>query len=230
MMKSPISKKEGYTLRDDRVISFSHPDRISIEDPLTEVARVGAWRLLAEAVEADVSAFIVSRADLVDEAGRRRVARNGHPRRPPASRARTIWAFRERLARTGAVGALVRSLRSGGSRGGLHPDVGSDRGRDPGVGAEATWHGSGEGGAIDLGWASFGGLEEAAGPVGSGGPRCALDGEIHQGRALPVGLSMVTAKQFPPPARCREEIRYETTATTANSPLIKWLFPALTPR
>ena len=38
---------------------------------MTEVARVGARRLLAEAVEAEVSAFIAARADQVDEAGRR---------------------------------------------------------------------------------------------------------------------------------------------------------------
>ncbi len=40
--------------------------------------RVGARRLLAEAVEAEVSAFIAEHADLVDEAGRRRVVRHGH--------------------------------------------------------------------------------------------------------------------------------------------------------
>ena len=63
---------------EDTVVSFSHPDRISIQDPLTEVVRVGARRLLAEAVEAEVSAFIAEHADLVDEAGRRRVVRHGH--------------------------------------------------------------------------------------------------------------------------------------------------------
>ncbi len=63
---------------EDTVVSFSHPDRISIQDPLTEVVRVGARRLLAEAVEAEVSAFIAEHAELVDEAGRRRVVRHGH--------------------------------------------------------------------------------------------------------------------------------------------------------
>lgn len=78
MMKSPISQKEGYAMHEDTVVSFSHPDRISIEDPLTEVLRAGARRLLTEAVEAEVSAFIVAHADVVDEAGRRRVVRHGH--------------------------------------------------------------------------------------------------------------------------------------------------------
>ncbi len=65
-------------MHEDTVVSFSHPDRISIKDPLTEVVRVGARRLLAEAVEAEVSAFIAEHAELVDEAGRRRVVRHGH--------------------------------------------------------------------------------------------------------------------------------------------------------
>lgn len=63
---------------EDTVVSFSHPDRISIKDPLTEVLRVGARRLLAEAVEAEVSAFISEHTDLVDDAGRRRVVRHGY--------------------------------------------------------------------------------------------------------------------------------------------------------
>ncbi len=65
-------------MHEDTVVSFSHPDRISIEDPLTEVLRIGARRLLADAVEAEVSAFIAEHADLVDEAGRRRVVRHGY--------------------------------------------------------------------------------------------------------------------------------------------------------
>ena len=63
---------------EDTVVSFSHPDRISIEDPLTEVLRAGARRLLAEAVEAEVAAFIEEHADLSDDSGRRRVVRHGY--------------------------------------------------------------------------------------------------------------------------------------------------------
>ena len=62
---------------EDTVVSFSHPDRISIEDPLTQVLRSGARCLLAEAVEAEVEAFVAEHADLLDEAGRRRVVRHG---------------------------------------------------------------------------------------------------------------------------------------------------------
>ena len=63
---------------EDTVVSFSHPDRVSIEDPLTQALRSGARRLLADAVEAEVEAFIAEHADLSDEAGRRRVVRHGY--------------------------------------------------------------------------------------------------------------------------------------------------------
>ena len=43
---------------EDTVVSFSHPGRISITDPLAEVLRTGARRLLADAVEAEVEVFI----------------------------------------------------------------------------------------------------------------------------------------------------------------------------
>ena len=63
---------------EDTVVSFSHPDRTSIEDPLTQVLRSGARRLLAEAVEAEVETFVAGHANLLDEAGRRRVVRHGY--------------------------------------------------------------------------------------------------------------------------------------------------------
>jgi len=97
MMKSPISKKEGYAMYEDTIVSFSHPDRISIEDPLTEVLRLGARRLLAEAVEAEVSAFVADHADVVDEGGRRRVVRHGY--------------LPEREVQTGIGGISVRRPR-----------------------------------------------------------------------------------------------------------------------
>ncbi|MBW8056233.1 MAG: IS256 family transposase [Nitrospira sp.] len=63
---------------EDTVVSFSHPDKISITDPLTGVLRAGARRLLADAVEAEVEAFIGAHADLSDDGGRRRVVRHGY--------------------------------------------------------------------------------------------------------------------------------------------------------
>ena len=48
------------------------------QDVLTEILRDGARRMLAEAVEAEVAAWIDDHAHLKDEAGRRQVVRNGH--------------------------------------------------------------------------------------------------------------------------------------------------------
>ena len=50
-------------MHEDTVVSFSHPDRIAVEDPLTQVLRSGARRLLADAVAAEVEAFIAELAD-----------------------------------------------------------------------------------------------------------------------------------------------------------------------
>ena len=65
-------------MSEDTVVSFSHPDKILITDPLTGVLRAGARRLLADAVEAEVEAFIGAHADLSDDGGRRRVVRHGY--------------------------------------------------------------------------------------------------------------------------------------------------------
>ena len=50
---------------------------------LDELAREGARRMLAQALEAEVDAYLAAHADLVDERGRRLVVRNGYapPRR-----------------------------------------------------------------------------------------------------------------------------------------------------
>src|SRR5512143_446783 len=48
------------------------------QDVLTEILREGARRMLAQAVEAEVAAWIDTHAHLRDDAGRRQVVRNGH--------------------------------------------------------------------------------------------------------------------------------------------------------
>ena len=48
------------------------------QDVLTDILRDGARRLLAQAVEAEVTAWIDDHAHLVDDRGRRQVVRNGH--------------------------------------------------------------------------------------------------------------------------------------------------------
>jgi putative transposase len=48
------------------------------QDVLTEVLRAGARRLLAQAVDAEVAAWISDHAHLKDDSGRQQVVRNGH--------------------------------------------------------------------------------------------------------------------------------------------------------
>ncbi len=62
---------------EDTVVQLRQPESYE-EDPLTEVLRLGARRLLAQAVEAEVVAFIEEHGDLTDDAGRRRIVRHGH--------------------------------------------------------------------------------------------------------------------------------------------------------
>ncbi len=64
-------------MREDTVVELRQPGTFS-EDPLTEILRLGARRLLVQAVEMEVTTFVEGHADLVDEAGRRRIVRHGY--------------------------------------------------------------------------------------------------------------------------------------------------------
>jgi transposase-like protein len=50
----------------------------SQNDVLTEVLRQGATQLLAQAIQAEVAAYLDARSDMRDEAGRQQVVRNGY--------------------------------------------------------------------------------------------------------------------------------------------------------
>ena len=63
-------------MREDTVVQLRQPGTFS-EDALTEVLRLGARRLLGQAVEMEVTAFVEIHADLRDAAGRRRIVRHG---------------------------------------------------------------------------------------------------------------------------------------------------------
>ncbi|HYA38676.1 MAG TPA: IS256 family transposase, partial [Candidatus Methylomirabilis sp.] len=62
--------------RDSSVIPFRQPD--AIDDPLTELAREGARRMLAQALIAEADAFVAQWKDLKLPDGRDRVVRHGH--------------------------------------------------------------------------------------------------------------------------------------------------------
>ncbi len=64
-------------MREDTVVSFRQPGSFS-DDPLTDILRCGARRLLAQAIEAEVGAHIAAHSDLTDARGRRRVVRHGY--------------------------------------------------------------------------------------------------------------------------------------------------------
>ena len=64
-------------MKEDTVVSLRQPGSFS-EDPLTDILRTGAHRLLAQAVEAEVEAHIAAHAGLSDGRGRRRVVRHGY--------------------------------------------------------------------------------------------------------------------------------------------------------
>ena len=54
--------------------------------------------------------------------------------------AKTIWMFRERLTRAGAIDRSVPAVRRGHSCGRVHRDVGPDRRQLPGGGSQAAQH------------------------------------------------------------------------------------------
>ena len=68
-------------MNENRVVPLRQPDEI--DDPLTEILRCGAKRLVQQAVEAEFAAFLARHADLELPDGRQRVVRRGHdPARP----------------------------------------------------------------------------------------------------------------------------------------------------
>src|ERR1019366_5280927 len=67
---------ERYAMNENRVVALRQKG--AIDDPLTEILRSGARRLIAQAVEAEFETFLGSNADLVLADGRQRVVRHGH--------------------------------------------------------------------------------------------------------------------------------------------------------
>jgi putative transposase len=98
-------------MREDKVVQLRQPGSFS-EDPLTEVLRLGARDLLAQAVEAEVSSFIAAHVDLRGEDGRRRIVRHGYlPEREIQTGIGPVSVRRPRVrdrAAAGADGAKIR--------------------------------------------------------------------------------------------------------------------------
>ena len=64
-------------MQENTVVAFRNPSDFQ-EDPLTDVLRTGARQLLSQAVEAEVASYLDAYAGLVDDAGHRRIVRNGY--------------------------------------------------------------------------------------------------------------------------------------------------------
>ena len=61
----------------DNVIKLKKPD-VFVDDPITDILRQGARKLLTQALEAEIEIFVHQYKELVDELGRQRVVRNGY--------------------------------------------------------------------------------------------------------------------------------------------------------
>ena len=91
-------------LKDTTVIRFRQPD--AMDDPLTELAREGARRMLAQALIAEADAFVALWKDLKLPDGRDRVVRHGHgPHRAIQTGVGPVEVRRGKVRDRGEVGA-----------------------------------------------------------------------------------------------------------------------------
>ena len=66
-------------MNNDNVFELKNPGMANeVRDVLTEVLREGAQQLLAQAIEVEVAEFLGRYRDAQDDAGRRRIVRNGY--------------------------------------------------------------------------------------------------------------------------------------------------------
>ena len=62
----------------DNVIELKKPEAF-VDDPISDILRQKAQKLLAEALQAEVASFMALYAGLKDVQARQRVTRNGYP-------------------------------------------------------------------------------------------------------------------------------------------------------
>jgi putative transposase len=77
MTRLTPKRKDTHTMPKNNVVDFKKPEPF-VDDPITEVLKSGARKLLAEALEAEIESFLCQYKDLRDDQGRKRVVRNGH--------------------------------------------------------------------------------------------------------------------------------------------------------
>jgi putative transposase len=92
---------------DTKVVRLRHLDEI--DDPLTDVLRAGARRLLAQAIELEAAAFLADMRDLKLPDGRTRLVRHGHgPEREIQTGIGAVPVSRVRIRDRGATTAVDR--------------------------------------------------------------------------------------------------------------------------
>src|SRR5213595_1848492 len=90
--------------RDTTVVAFRQPE--AIDDPLSELAREGARRMLAQALIAEADAFVTLWKDLKLPDGRDRIVRHGHgPHRAIQTGVGSVEVRRGKVRDRGEVGA-----------------------------------------------------------------------------------------------------------------------------
>src|SRR6187401_3662324 len=93
--------------RDTTVIAFRQPDNIN--DPLTELAREGARRMLAQVLIAEADSFVAMWKDLKLPDGRDRVVRHGHgPHRAIQTGVGPVEVRRAKVRARGEVGTEAK--------------------------------------------------------------------------------------------------------------------------
>lgn len=70
-------QKDTHTMGKNNVLDLKKPGSF-IDDPITQILREGAKKLLATALEAEINEFIEKYSQLLDSTGHRRVTRNGY--------------------------------------------------------------------------------------------------------------------------------------------------------
>src|SRR3982075_4192881 len=93
--------------RDTTIIALRRPD--NIDDPLTELAREGARRMLAQVLIAEADAFIAMWKDLKLPDGRDRIVRHGHgPDRTIQTGVGPVEVRRAKVRDRGVVGTEAK--------------------------------------------------------------------------------------------------------------------------
>jgi putative transposase len=64
-------------MKKDTVVALKKPE-VVVEDPLMNILKMGAQRLLQMALEAEVNEFVRSFENILDSSGKRAVTRNGY--------------------------------------------------------------------------------------------------------------------------------------------------------